>query len=46
MGAIYSDLLGRIETGGFDVFGAPVRVPRWRQAAIAATSWVSTMAGF
>lgn len=46
MGAIYSDLLGRIETSGFDVFGAPVRVPRWRQAAIAATSWVSTMAGF
>ena len=46
MGAIYLNLLGRIETSGFGVFGAPVRVPRWRQAAIAATTWLSTMAGF
>jgi phytoene synthase len=43
MGAIYLNLLERIEMSGFDVFGAPIRVPRWRQAAIAATTWLSTM---
>jgi len=45
MGAIYLNLLERIEMSGFDVFGAPIRVPRWRQAAIAATTWLSTMVG-
>jgi hypothetical protein len=45
MGAIYLNLLQRIELSGFDVFGAPIRVPRWRQASIAATTWISTMAG-
>ncbi len=45
MGAIYLQLLQRIETGGFDVFGAPVRVPRWRQVSIAASVWLSTMIG-
>jgi phytoene synthase len=45
MGAIYLNLLERIEMSGYDVFGAPVRVPRWRQAAIAASTWLSTMAG-
>jgi phytoene synthase len=45
MGAIYLNLLKRIEMSGFDVFGAPIRVPRWRQASIAATTWISTMAG-
>jgi phytoene synthase len=45
MGAIYLHLLQRIETGGFDVFGAPVRVPRWRQVSIAASVWLSTMIG-
>jgi len=29
----------------FDVFNAPIRVPRWRQAMIAASTWISTMAG-
>lgn len=46
MGAIYLDLLRRIETGGYDVFGEPTRVPRWRQATIAFSTWLSTMAGF
>jgi phytoene synthase len=46
MGAIYFSLLERIEMSGYDVFGAPLRLPRWRQAAIAATTWLSTMAGF
>ena len=45
MGAIYLHLLQRIETGGFDVFGAPVRVPRGRQVSIAASVWLSTMIG-
>jgi phytoene synthase len=45
MGAIYLALLERIETSGFDVFGTPIRMPRWRQAAIAASTWLSTMAG-
>ncbi|MFO7694019.1 MAG: presqualene diphosphate synthase HpnD [Vicinamibacterales bacterium] len=46
MGAIYLNLLGRIEMSGYDVFGAPIRVPRWRQATIAASTWLATMAGF
>lgn len=45
MGAIYLHLLQRIEMRGFDVFGAPVRVPRWRQVSIAASVWLSTMIG-
>ena len=45
MGAIYLHLLGRIEASGFRVFGGRIRVPRWRQAAIAAGTWVSSMAG-
>jgi 15-cis-phytoene synthase len=45
MGAIYLHLLGRIEMSGYDVFGGPVRVPRWRQATIAASTWLSAMAG-
>ena len=46
MGAIYLNLLQRIEMSGFDVFGAPIRVPRWRQATIAASTWLATMIGF
>ena len=46
MGAIYLHLLDRIETSGYDVFGAPIRVPRWRQVTIAGSTWLSTMAGF
>jgi phytoene/squalene synthetase len=45
MGAIYLHLLQRIEMSGFDVFGAPMRVPRWRQVSIAASVWLSTMMG-
>ncbi len=46
MGAIYLNLLERIEKSGYDVFGAPIRVPRWRQVTIAGSTWLSTMAGF
>ena len=45
MGAIYLHLLGRIEMSGFEVFGAPLRVPRWRQATIAASTWLAAMVG-
>jgi phytoene synthase len=45
MGAIYLNLLERIEMSGFDVFGAPLKVPRWRQAAIAASTWAAAMVG-
>ena len=45
MGAIYLNLLERIETSGYDVFSAPIRVPRWRQATLAASTWLSAMAG-
>jgi phytoene synthase len=46
MGAIYLNLLQRIELSGYDVFGAPIRVPRWRQVTIAASVWLSAMVGF
>jgi hypothetical protein len=43
MAAIYLELLRRIESSGFQVFGGKIRVPRWRQAAVAAGAWVSSM---
>lgn len=46
MGAIYLHLLDRIERSGYDIFGAPIRVPRWRQVTIAGSTWLSTVAGF
>ena len=45
MGAIYFNLLTRIERSGFAVFGPTIRAPRWRKAAIAAATWLRTMAG-
>ncbi len=45
MGAIYQALLRRIERTGFDVFGEPLRLPRWRQAAVAARVWVGSWVG-
>jgi phytoene synthase len=46
MSAIYLNLLKRVEMSGYDVFGAQIKVPRWRQATIAASTWFSTMMGF
>jgi phytoene synthase len=46
MGAIYLDLLERIETSGYHVFSETIRAPRWRRAMIAARSWLRAMAGF
>jgi len=46
MGAIYFDLLQRIERSGFAVFGgAAIRAPRWRKALIAARVWMQSMLG-
>ena len=43
MGAIYCDLLRAIERAGYDVFHQNVRVPRRRQAWIAASTWLKVM---
>ncbi len=45
MGAIYFEILTRIEARGHDVFSEVVRVPRPRRAWIAVSVWVRTMAG-
>ena len=46
MGAIYFDLLERIEMSDYHVFSETIRAPRWRRATIAAGTWLSAMAGF
>jgi 15-cis-phytoene synthase len=45
MGAIYQALLHRIEQGGFAVFGAPLRLSRWRKAGVALRLWASSLLG-
>lgn len=45
MGAIYRDLLRRIEANGYDVFTSPIRVPRSVRIRIAFTTWLRTIAG-
>ncbi len=45
MGAIYFAILKRIEKRDYDVFSTVVRVPRPRRAAIAAGTWLKTLAG-
>jgi len=45
MGAIYGEILTRIERRGYDVFSEVVRVPRPRRAWIAVSVWARTMAG-
>lgn len=45
MGAIYYDLLRRIERSGYDVFSTTIRAPRPAKALIAARTWARTMAG-
>ena len=39
MRVIYFDLLKKIEEAGFDVFSSVIRVPRPRQAVLAARTW-------
>jgi phytoene synthase len=43
MGAIYLEILQRMERGGYDVFTRVIRVPRPRRALIAARTWAATM---
>jgi len=45
MGAIYRELLGRIERADYDVFSRVMRIPRPQRAVIAAATWVRTMLG-
>ena len=44
MGAIYREILNRIEAADYDVFSGPIRVPRPRRALIAAAVWARTAA--
>lgn len=44
MGAIYRDLLSRIEAREYDVFTDRVRVPKFHKARIALSTWMRTMA--
>ena len=43
MGAIYFEILRRIERSGYDVFSRRIRVPRPYRAAIALRHWASAM---
>lgn len=45
MGAIYEATLRQVERTGFEVFSGKVRLPRWKQAGIAALVWGKTMVG-
>lgn len=45
MGAVYRDILERIEAAGYDVFSTTIRVPRPRRALIAATLWARSIFG-
>ena len=45
MGAIYSEILERIQRRDYDVFSEVVRVPRPRRAVIAAVVWTRTVLG-
>jgi 15-cis-phytoene synthase len=45
MGAIYYEILQRIERAGYDVFGRRIRVPRPYRAVIALRIWLRTMLG-
>jgi phytoene synthase len=43
MGAIYFEILRRIERSGYDVFSHRIRVPRPRRALIALRLWARAM---
>jgi phytoene synthase len=45
MGAIYFDLLERIERSDYAVFAGTIRTPRWRKVTIAVSEWLRTMIG-
>ena len=43
MGAIYREILGRIERADYDVFSRAMRISRPQRAVIAAATWARTM---
>ena len=45
MGAIYFDLLERIERSDYDVFEQTIRTPRWRKVVIAGRIWCAAKVG-
>jgi phytoene synthase len=45
MGAIYQDILRRIEASGYDVFSQVIRVPRPARLLIALTTWARVLSG-
>jgi 15-cis-phytoene synthase len=45
MGAIYHEILRRIEMSGYDVFAQVIRVPRPARLLVAVTTWARTLAG-
>lgn len=45
MGAIYQDILRRIEENGYDVFSSVIRVPRPARFRLALLTWARTLAG-
>jgi phytoene synthase len=45
MGAIYQDILRRIEANGHDVFSQVIRVPRPARLIIALTTWARALSG-
>jgi phytoene synthase len=45
MGAIYQDILRRIEQRQYDVFSEVIRVPRPARLLIAVKTWIRTLAG-
>ena len=45
MGAIYQEILRRIERNDYDVFTQVIRVPRFARARVAIRTWARTIAG-
>jgi len=45
MGAIYQEILRRIERHDYDVFSQVIRVPRHARALVALNTWARTLAG-
>jgi 15-cis-phytoene synthase len=45
MGAIYQEILRRIEANGYDVFTQVIRVPRPARLLVALMTWARTLAG-
>lgn len=45
MGAIYQEILRRIERNNYDVFSQVIRVPRYARALVALNTWARTLAG-